>query len=105
MQQAQRCIEQIDQVRASSSRSSGIGTLFEIQSWLDQFQIPVAELSPEKIIDAIGRLVESVSRQRVIHVSHNTIKSRENPPVFQRCNREHSNASSGTVCVGRGLRP
>ena len=75
MEQAQRRIEQINQVCASCLSCAFGSVLFEIQTRLNQFQIPVAELSPEEIVDAIGGLVKAICRERIVHVGDGPIKT------------------------------
>ena len=83
MQQAQRRLEQIHQVRTGSLRRALVGAFFEIQARLDQFQVPVAELSPEEVVDAIRRLVEAIGRRARRSHRRDAIEARENPAVFE----------------------
>ena len=61
-----------------------VATFVEIQSRLDQFQIPVAELSPEEIVDAIGGFMKTIGRKGVIDFRGNAIEARKNPAIFKR---------------------
>ena len=105
MQQSQRAIEQIHQVRASRSRRAFVGTFFEIQPRLDQFQIPIAKLAPEEIIDSIRRLVEAIRTERIIDIHYSAIEPRKNPPIFKSqplkpCNTDLGAAWAGPDCLG-----
>ena len=89
MQQPQRRLKQIDQIRACDSRRSRVRALLEVQPRLDQLEIPIAELAPEKIVDAIRRLIETICLQRLVHVLRRAIEARKNPAVFERLQRRN----------------
>ena len=83
MQQPQRRVEQIDEIRAGDTGRILVAAFFEIQPRLDQLQIPVAELAPEEVVDAVGGFVKAVGLQRFIDIGNDAIKARENPAVFE----------------------
>src|SRR5438094_9773629 len=62
----------------------------------DQLNVPIAKITPKKIVDAIRCFVKSVGRERLIHVLYDPIKSGENPPVFECHWLEPRNARVGT---------
>ena len=93
MQQPQRGLEQIDQIRTCNSRRSRVRAFLEVQPRLDQLDVPVAELGPEEIVDAIGCLIETVCLQRLVHVLRRAIEARKNPPVFEGLRVEPRNAT------------
>src|SRR2546422_11701787 len=51
---------------------------------LDHFEIPVAELVPEKIVDMARAFVEIVELIRAIHPLRRARKTRQDPSVNQR---------------------
>ena len=83
MQQTQGRVEQVDQVRASAAGLRLVRAFFKVQARFYQLEIPVAELSPEKIIDAIGSLVEAVGGESIVYISRNAVEAGENPAVFE----------------------
>ncbi len=48
--------------RRESGRSCGFGrrAFSEVESEFDEFEVPVAEFSPEELIDSVGGLVEAI---------------------------------------------
>src|SRR3954463_3501472 len=95
MQQVQRSVEQLHQIRAGGARRALVGPVFKLEPRLDQFQIPIAKLPPEEIVNTIRRLVKAVSSQCVVHIGSHTVEPRKNPPIFQRLSIEASNARVG----------
>src|SRR3954462_15664550 len=95
MQQVQRGVEEFHQIRAGSARRVLAGFIFKLKTRLDQFQVPVAKLSPEEIVNTIRRLVKPVSSQCIVHIGSHTVEPRKNPPIFQRLTVEASNARVG----------
>src|SRR5207245_5128386 len=80
MQQPERSLEQRHQVLASD------GSIFRTlwgKPWLDQLDIPIAEFTPEEIVDGIHCFVETISRQRFVHIFGNCVEAGKNPAVFE----------------------
>jgi len=63
MQQPQGRLKQIYKICARNSRCSRVRAFLEIQSRLDQFDVPVAELAPEEVVNAIRRLIKTIRLQ------------------------------------------
>ena len=89
MQQTQCCFEETDKVHAGNARFVRI---FGEQPRLHQFQIPVAELAPEEIVNSVRRFVETVGLQLGGDFFGNSGEAGENPAVFESCGRESGNA-------------
>ena len=51
---------------------------------LDPFQIPVANVVPEKMIDLVSRFVEAIIGEGFLHFPAHSLQTRENPAVGQR---------------------
>src|SRR5208283_6236305 len=100
MQQPQRCIEQVHQIRASCPGRALVGAFIEVYARLDQFQIPVAELAPEKVVNAVGRFMKTICLQRTIHVGSNSVEARKNPAVLESCSMKPGNTRVGTAALG-----
>ena len=88
MQEPQRRVEQIDEVLAGDTGRILVAAFLEIQPRLDQLQIPVAELAPEEVVDAVGGFVKAVGRQRIVDIGNDAIEAGEDPAIFERCCRE-----------------
>jgi len=54
----------------------------EVEAKLDEFEIPVAELAPEELVDGVGRFVETIVLQCLIHFNGHCIEAREDPTRF-----------------------
>ena len=80
MEQPQCRLKQAHQVAASDSHFTGNG---RIQPRLDEFQIPVAELSPEKVVNPVGSLMKTIILQLAGHITSHPVKPGKNPPIFQ----------------------
>ena len=78
-QQAQRALEDADQVAAGCAAVARC----RIEARLDQFEVPVAELAPEEVVDHMRGFVEAIGCERVVHLLRDTIEAREDPAVFQ----------------------
>src|ERR1051326_1792402 len=100
MQQAQRSIEQVDQIRAGGLSRTLVSAFFKVQSRLDQFQVPVAKLAPEKIVDSIRSLMETKSGERIIDIRSHAIKARKNPAVFENRRVKTANSHVETAALG-----
>ncbi len=106
MQQPQRRFEQIYQICAGNSGRSRVRAFLEVQPRLDQLDVPVAELAPEEIVDAIRRLIETISLKRLVHVFRRAIEPREYPTVFERVSLKPGNAAAyGETGVPPAPRP
>ena len=79
-QQPQRAFEDADQVRVGHTRGFAI---VRHQPRLDQFQIPVAELAPEKVIDHVRGFVKAEGIERIVNFLRDAVEAGENPAVFQ----------------------
>src|SRR5437016_1013240 len=97
MQQPQCRLKQAYQIPTSDAHFLRI---FRIQPRLDEFQIPVAELAPEKVVDAICHLVKAVVLKLAGHIPGDTVKPRENPAILQGLWLK-----SGNTSMGPGLWP
>src|SRR6266436_6754874 len=80
MKQPQRSLEQSNEVSAGDTRV--LCTLWR-EPRLDQFDIPIAKLTPEEIVNGIRGFVETVSRQGLVHTLGDTVEAGENPAVFK----------------------
>src|SRR5215472_14322905 len=89
----------MNQIPAGYSRRSLV-TVVPIQPRLDQFQIPIAQLAPEKVIDAVGRLVESIGCERSIHIGRDAVEARQDPAILQRLGCKSGNAQVRTAALG-----
>ena len=101
-EQAQRGLEDGDQ---GGERGGGVGEGFfvgvaggdgfagdfEVEAELDDFEVPVAEVAPEELVDGVGGFVEAVVGERGVGGGGR----------FRRGGR----GSSGIRGVGRGVRP
>src|ERR1019366_6961213 len=63
------------------------------------------KLAPEKIVDARRRLIEAISRKRLVHVLSRAIEARENPAIFKRLGAEPGNAHVATAALAGVPRP
>src|SRR5262249_5972129 len=81
MQQTQSSLEQSNQISACDLVRLSPPRFH--QPRLNQLDIPIAELSPEKIVNPIGCFVETIAFKRLIYVARNTIEPRQNPAIFQ----------------------
>src|SRR5208282_3543231 len=105
MEQAQRGLEQTSEIGASVTGLCFVRDVFEVQTWLDQFQVPVAELAPEKIVDTIRGFVEAVGFEGVVHFRGHAIKAREDPTVFKSVESKGRNAGlCGRDFAGKSAR-
>src|SRR5438132_12208918 len=103
MQQAQGCVKKFEHIRTSNPRCFGVPTSFKVKPRFDQLNVPIAKITPKKIVDAIRCFVKSVGRERLIHVLHDPSKSGENPSVFECHWLEPRNARVGTgLCTVQG---
>ena len=59
------------------------GVLVLIQGRLDQFDVPVAELVPEELVDGRSGLVEFIPVQRFPHRGNRPVDPAENPLIGQ----------------------
>ncbi len=50
---------------------------------LDDLQIPIAQLAPEKLVDRAGGLIKTVVRQRLVYLSGHAIEARVYPAVLE----------------------
>ena len=105
MQQPQRRVKQVHQIPARHPSRAHVGSFFKLQPRLDQLQIPIAKLSPEKVINPVSRLVKPISLQSLVHIRRNPIEPRKNPPILQRLSIEPSNAHARTDPLLRPPRP
>src|SRR6185437_7931195 len=88
MQQAQRCLEQCDEVGARTLLADTV-----VEPRLDQFDIPVAELTPEEIVNRVRCLIETICRQRFVYCTCNAVEARKNPAVLEGLGLKSRNAS------------
>src|SRR5579863_47883 len=96
MQQPQRGLKKTHQVFASPPR---FGPSLRSQSRLNQLEIPVAEFSPEEIVDTIRCLIKTISLERLVHILRGAIEARKNPAVLERMSFETSNAHAGRTLL------
>ena len=82
MQQPQRRFKQAYQVFASDAHRFRSGPTLRRQPWLDELDVPIAELAPEKVVDAVGRLVETVSFERLVDIVDHAVEARKNPAIL-----------------------
>src|SRR5439155_6992387 len=97
MKQPQRSLEQSNEVSACDTR---VLCTFWREPRLDQFDIPVAELSPEEVVDRISSFVETVSRQRFVDGFGNAVEAGQNPAVFKSRGLKSSNTHVGIAALG-----
>src|SRR6267378_4391487 len=82
MQEPYRGFKQADQIPASQLRSFFV-RVFSCQTRLDQLNVPVAQFSPEEIVNCTSRIVETKCFQCLAHLLSNSIEAREDPAIFQ----------------------
>ncbi len=63
-EQAQSGFERLEERGERGLRRGLIGGVSEIEAELDDFEVPVAEVTPEELVDEIGRFIESISGER-----------------------------------------
>ena len=61
-----------------------VGGVGEIEAELDDFEIPVAEVAPEELVDEVGGFVESISGERGVHFGGDGIEAGDDPAGFER---------------------
>ena len=65
-------------------RSPPDGLIPAVEDRFDQFQIPVAEFMPDKLVNASGRLIEAVFIQALDNLIDGLIESRKDPAIGER---------------------
>ena len=60
MQESQRSFEQVHQIATGNAGGLFAGRAFGVQPALDQLDVPVAEIPPEEIVDAVRRFMKAV---------------------------------------------
>src|SRR4029077_8618106 len=95
--------KQAYQVFASDAHRFRSGPALRHQPWLDQLDVPIAELAPEKVVDAVGRLVEAVSFERLVHIVDDAVEARKNPAIFQASRFESAHPLRSAGALARGL--
>ena len=83
--------------------SPGLGrVILAVKFGLDQFQIPVAELAPDKTVQALGRLVEAVALNlgRVLFFEH--FQAVQDPAVMQAGHGRRIKLGLGAVDMHQG---
>ncbi len=97
MQQAQRLFEHRQQTRAR------LGPLrrcfFGGDVCLGQFDVPVAEVVPEEVIQRLHRFVKLVTVERFAHVARGLVQSRKDPAIVQRQLRQLASNGSGSTAA------
>src|SRR5258707_11545720 len=53
------------------------------ESRLDNFQVPVAQITPEESVNRIGGLIKAIIRQALVYLAGNSMETRINPAVLQ----------------------
>src|SRR6266542_4307093 len=96
MQQSQRLFQHRQQ--ACACGSSLRRSLLCADVCLGQFNVPIAEVVPEKVIKGLHGLVKLVTAQRFMHVTSCFVKARENPAIMQ------SDSGGGSQGVGLDCR-
>ena len=80
---------------------TGLG---KIESKLYNFEVPVAELTPEELVDGIGGFVKAVVAQGAVHLGRDSAQTAEDPAGFDRgdfwqdadgCRRSHAQGVPG----------
>src|SRR5439155_3823234 len=79
------------------------GPTLRRQPWLDQLDVPIAELAPEKVVDAVGSLVEAVSFERLIDIVDHAVEARKNPAILQASRFESAHPLCSAGALARGL--
>jgi hypothetical protein len=69
----------------------GVSRLVEVEAELDEFEIPVAELAPEELVDGVGSFVEAVGGKGAVDFGGDGVEAGVDPAGFE-----------GGVCGGRG---
>src|SRR5580704_5708242 len=109
MQQAQGRVEHVNQVRTSDAGLRLVCAFFNSQARLDQLQIPVAEFSPEEIVNPVGGFMEAIGTEGFVDFLRDAVESGENPAVFESSEIECCNAclrpGFALAGVGEGTRP
>src|SRR5690348_8279784 len=78
MQKPQRVFKDREKIAPRGAR------LFEIlrsDLWLQPFDVPIAKISPEKVIDNVRGLVEAKFFERSIHLLNHAREAGENPSM------------------------
>ena len=76
MQHAQNAIER----GSEDSLLRGVGS----DCWLDRFEVPVAEVAPNKVVKRLGDAMKLVLSNRLVHRTRCILKSGEHPSIGQR---------------------
>ena len=73
--------------KTSLKRRNGSDPVFfrfaGLDAQLHEFQVPVAEVAPEELIDRVGGLVKAVNFERGIDGICRGVEAREDPAVFE----------------------
>ena len=83
-QQPQRTFEDADECRECSGYARLVRSFAEIEAELHDFQVPIAEATPEELIYGIRRIVEAVVRERLINLFGCGVKLGNDPAGLKR---------------------
>ena len=83
MQQAQQGLERVRQ-RAPRAAPLGRARRLRLQHRLGEFQVPVAELVPGELVGRLGREVEAIAGEALVHGARGRIQAGPDPAVGER---------------------
>ena len=83
-EQAQRRLKDGEQGGQRSRCCSRVGGLAKIEAQLYDFQIPVAKLTPEKLINKVRRIIEAIICERLVYLGSTPVQTRDNPASLER---------------------
>ena len=63
--------------------AAGGRVLFIIELGLDEFQVPVAELVPDELVQHVGRLIEGVGVQRLPGLPDDLLEAAQDPGLHR----------------------
>ena len=83
-EQAQRRLEDVDEGGEGSGGCGLVCGFVEVEAELDDFEVPVAELAPEELVDRAGGFVEAIVGECAVNLGGDGVEARENPAGFER---------------------
>ena len=91
----------VSEAKVSAVVGFGRRAFAEVETQFDEFEVPVAELAPEELIDGVGGFVEAIVGESVVDGSGDGAEAVEDPSGFER--RVGGEFGDGAVVAHRHL--